>query len=246
MVFGIGHKPDGRAAAQKEVEAAKVADQSACGGDDRFRIGLDRLLKRAALVATVGVLTVEPENPADLQPASVSISRLSSTNGKLRSSASIRPSVDFPAPRRPIKAIRDERTGASSWRGAPPPMSSKVARRTRRSVVSSRSASISRSMSHSGDRVVTSPTSSARRALKRTSHLQEDRIERCPLHNPDWPSAGRKRRSRGRGPFEDQSPTHAQSFRGSPNAAENGSLASPAVWIAVGSSPVPTAGSAAV
>ena len=65
MVFGIGHKPDGRAAAQKEVEAAEVADQPACSGDDRLRIGLDRLLKRAALVATVGVLAVEPENLAD-------------------------------------------------------------------------------------------------------------------------------------------------------------------------------------
>ena len=84
MVFGIGHKPDGRAAAQKEVEATEVADQPACSGDDRLRIGLDRLLKRAALVATVGVLTVEP-GPLMLQPASVSISRLGSTNGKLRS-----------------------------------------------------------------------------------------------------------------------------------------------------------------
>ena len=41
-----------------------------------------------------------------LQPATRSISALSSTNGSLRSAASRRPSVDLPAPRSPISATR--------------------------------------------------------------------------------------------------------------------------------------------
>ena len=48
-----------------------------------------------------------------LQPAMRSISRLSSTNGSSSASARRRPSVDLPAPRSPISAMRRPRAGSS-------------------------------------------------------------------------------------------------------------------------------------
>ena len=94
---------------------------------------------------------------AMLQPASFSISRLSSTKGTSRSSASIWPSVDLPAPRSPISATR----GLRSALPPPVPSNSPMAMRARRSVASSRCSSSSRISSHSGDSVVKSPFSSA-------------------------------------------------------------------------------------
>ena len=108
------------------------------------------------------------------------MSRLSSTNGNSRSSASMWPRVDLPAPRRPISAIREERVGASSLRGGPPPTRSMAARRTRRSVASSQAPSVSRSMSHSGVWVVTSPTSSASEHCSAWATCKSTRIEALP------------------------------------------------------------------
>ena len=114
-----------------------------------------------------------------MQPAIVSISRVSSTNGKSRSSASMRPSVDLPAPRRPMSAMRDER-GRASPRPASVPSSSPTATRTRRSVASSRFSSMSRRRSHSGECVVTSPRSSAKEQWSARVTCNRTRIEALP------------------------------------------------------------------
>ena len=90
-------------------------------------------------------------------PASRSITRSTSTNGMARSSASILPRVDLPAPRRPISATRPVRDGS----GGPAPNSSVSARRARASAASSRPRSRRSICDHSGDAEMSSPTSSA-------------------------------------------------------------------------------------
>ena len=69
----------------------------------------------------------------------------------------MRPSVDLPAPRRPIKAMRSFRAGSAA--GCPSTWDS--VRRARISVASSRPRSSSRTTDHSGDDSESSPTSSA-------------------------------------------------------------------------------------
>ena len=98
--------------------------------------------------------------------------------GKSRSSASMRPSVDLPAPRNPIRATRKER-GLASLRGSVP-KSSPTATLTRRRVASSRLSSISRKRSHSGDRVVTSPRSSVKEHCSARVTCNRTRIEALP------------------------------------------------------------------
>ena len=66
------------------------------------------------------------------------------------------PSVDLPAPRKPINATR----GLKVVLPPPVPSSSPMATRTFCKVASSRCSSISRIISHSGEEVVTSPISS--------------------------------------------------------------------------------------
>ena len=109
------------------------------------------------------------------QPASLSISRLSSRNGKSRSSASIRPSVDLPAPRRPIRAIREARPGTTS--PAALPSRSPSAMRARCSVASSRLANRSRRSSHSG---VASSRSSAKRHWRPRVTCNRTRMDALP------------------------------------------------------------------
>ena len=180
-----------------------------------------------------------------LQPASFSISRLSSTNGNSRSSASIRPSVDLPAPRKPMSAIRRDRAGASSLRGGVAPRSSEAATRTRRSVASSRSESISRSISHSGERVVTSPRTSASEHCSARVTLRRMRIEAFPT------PYSRLARCRSDTPVARASALRVRPRRAlsaltrSPSAARNGSFRSSAVSIVAGAAISASAGEGA-
>ena len=114
-----------------------------------------------------------------LQPANFSISRLSSTKAKPSSSASIRPSVLLPAPRRPTSAIRGLCVVPRAC-PLPVPSISATATRTRCSVVSSRLSSSSRSSSHSGFEVVMSPVSSARLHCKAPATCNSTRMLALP------------------------------------------------------------------
>ncbi len=111
-----------------------------------------------------------------LQPANFSISRLSSTNGNPRSSASICPSADLPAPRRPISATRVLHSGVA----APVPSTSPMATRTWRNLASSRFSSSSRISSHSGLEVVTSPSNSINEHCKALATCNSTRMEALP------------------------------------------------------------------
>ncbi|CQR29211.1 hypothetical protein THICB1_140045 [Thiomonas arsenitoxydans] len=111
-----------------------------------------------------------------LQPANCSISRLSSTKGNPRSSASICPRVDLPAPRSPMRATRELRPALSP----PVPSISPTAARTRCRVASSRCSSSSRSSSHSGEEVVTSPINSARLHCSAWATCSRTRMDAFP------------------------------------------------------------------
>ena len=112
-----------------------------------------------------------------LQPATFSISRLNSTKGRSRSSASSWPSVDLPAPRRPTSAMRPPRARSPpGW-----PSSSVSAMRARRSSTSLRCSSSSRISSHSGLLVVTSPSSSASGHCNALATCCSTRIDALPM-----------------------------------------------------------------
>ena len=112
-----------------------------------------------------------------LQPANFSISRLNSTKAKPKSSAKSCPSVDLPAPRRPINATRGLRAAFPP----PVPNNSPTATRTRCSVASSRCSSNSRNINHSGDEVVTSPINSAKEHWSAPATCKSTKIEALPV-----------------------------------------------------------------
>ena len=167
--------------AQKEVEADEVGDQAARGCDDRLGIGFDRLLERAALVAAVGVLAVEPENFADaaagelldlageLDKRKVEILRQHAAQRRLSRAAQ----ADERDPRRAQRArprrAEPRRQRVSRPRGAPGAASPRP-----------RLANISRKLSHSGDWVVTSPRISASEHCSARDTCKRTRIEALP------------------------------------------------------------------
>ncbi len=107
------------AAGQQQVEGRHVRHQASRRGDDGVAWTASLPPARGArsggrrLAVQACISEVE-------QPANFSISRQSSTKGTPRSSASMRPSVDLPAPRRPTSAMRRaSRRAASSPRPCP-------------------------------------------------------------------------------------------------------------------------------
>ena len=172
VVLRVGLQPDVVQWASSRLKVAVSETSAARGGDHGFGIDLDRLLERAPFVAAVGVLAVERLDLATLQPANFSISRLSSTNGKPEVVRQRRPSVDLPAPRSPISAMRGLR-----W---PLPCSPPVRRAARRSPRARGAASASSRLleqfadqqpfGRAGGHVA---EQFGQRALQRVGHLQQ-------------------------------------------------------------------------
>ena len=108
VLFGRRLQPHGVQWREQQVEGRRLGDEPARRRDHRLgvRAAID-LVERAPLVAPVGVLARRASGSrAMLQPATARSRGSSSTNGSSSSSASMRPSVDLPAPRRPISAMR--------------------------------------------------------------------------------------------------------------------------------------------
>jgi hypothetical protein len=157
-----------------------------------------------------------------LQPANFSISRLSSTNGKPRSSASIWPSVDLPAPRRPISATR---AGARRIALAPPvPSSSPTATRTRlqRGLVAVLQQFADQQPFGRGGGDVADQF--GQRALQRTGHLQQHQDRRIAdaVFQVGQVALGHVGRQRQR--LAGHAAARAQARTRSPSATRNGFL----------------------
>ncbi len=95
--------------------------------------------------------------------------------GKPKSSASICPKVDLPAPRKPTKAMLVLRVA-----DAPSSTMPASAMRARRNVASSRCSNSSRISSHSGDWVVTSPNNSASELCSACATCHSSKMETLP------------------------------------------------------------------
>ena len=118
---------------EQQVEGRRVGDDAAGRGDHRLGVDLDRSPRaRAARSGGRRWCRRGRGSRAMLQPASVSISRLSSTNGTSRSSASMPAEGGLAG-----AAQADQRDAPAARRLAPPsPNSSPSARRARRSSAS--------------------------------------------------------------------------------------------------------------
>ncbi|MNT27569.1 hypothetical protein D3C72_1632060 [compost metagenome] len=160
-------------------------------------------------------------------------------NGISRSSPSIWPSVDLPAPRSPTSAMRRCRAGSTEA----VPSISPSATRTRRRSASLRCSSSSRISSHSGELVVTSPTSSASEQCSAPATCCSTRIDALPMPYSRF-ARWRSDTSADRATALRVRPRCARRLRTrSPSATSSGFLASPATaapWL-----PVPPSGAVA-
>ena len=183
---GVGLQPDGDAVGEQRVEGRRIGHDPARRRDHRFACRPDRLLERAPLVAAVGVGAVQRVDLADAAARDASRSRGSARRTAPRGRRpACGPSVDLPAPRRPISAIRPA-ARRSSAAGAEQLGRAPRARAQVGFVAAAQHLADQQPFGRRGGDVA---DQLGDRALQRPRDLRSTRIDALPCRTPGWRDA---------------------------------------------------------